>query len=406
MGEFFFFNGFRKALQKIVPVLFPLIILLGCFYLLVSSSVSRLTGSTYVLIILGSVGTISGMFYLVENVRFILESKPSRFYFGLGNEIKRISREEILSLTSQADRSYLSEKKSIKPSLAFTIRNIFTWRGLLLAGSGAFIAYILPFSSSWVILGGALIGLIIPYPVSIVYFFFCSYMHRYKYRSEFVRRYLEDEEFRGKITESSDQTESKVNFLAPVDYVWRGFSLELPVITGLAAFAVEKFPLIILGLLISSAVLPFMGLTVASASFFQLFISIFGSLGWDTGFHYSVEAMYLFAGWNLPHTVSDLSTLATVAYVLGSINIPYQVQKLGPATFPSAIVSFLLAPIIPLVGWLFFPVFWILSLGRLKYKNHASIVSDSFTGFWAGFYYLWIIYAVINVFIRCGSIIL
>jgi len=366
-------GSLAKALNWIVHVALPLIVLLGSFYLLVLSSMSRFSGLGFVIIVfLGSVGVIIGLFYLIQNIRLMVENKQGRFYFGLGKDIRRISRQEISFLIDQADRSYLAGKNNIRSSLGFTIRNIFTWKEvLILAIVGAFAGYILPLSSTWSILGGALIGVFASHPISVIYAFFCSYMHRYKYRSEFVRTYLEDEQFHKQITEQSNQTASKSNFLASLDYVWGSLSLKVPVCAGLLVFAMKKVPVIILGLFISLAVLPLIGLTVASISIFQLFAYLFGSLGWAPGFQYCLQGMYIFAEWNLPHTVSDFVTLAIVAFCLVVLDIPYQVQRC-----------------------------------RLKYRTYTEVARESFKGFWIGPFYLWIIYVVISVLIRCGEILI
>jgi hypothetical protein len=338
-------------------------------------------------------------------MRALVQGKRARFYFGAGNTVTRLSRQEIISLTRLAEQRYLTEKSGANPSLGSTIVNIFTVKGLLLAATGALIAYALPFSNNWPILGGALLGIIAPYPISVVYFFFCSHLHEYKFRSEFVRQFIEDEQFHHKIAGELDQHSSKAKFLASIDSFWYRFSLRFPVSAGLAAFALGRGQIIFWAFVITSAVLPFLGvIKIASTSIFEPMLSFFASLSWVWGFQHTLEAMKIFVAWNLPHTVSDFITLAIMAYALGILYIAYRGERFGLIALPSVVISFLLAPIIPLLALPIFPFLWILSLGRLKYENFSAIEEPSFSGFWGGFLHFWIIGAVMGALLQTGQL--
>ena len=427
---------------RVISIVLPLAALLGSSCLLIISLLaSPGTAGRITVLLLGSASAIVAVFYLVEATRFLHRGQMSRLYFGLGREIRGLSHEQVSSLISEADHSYSAVKGSMIPSLGSSIRNLFTPKGAALAAVGAIVGYAVPFSTTWSILVGVLIGVISPYGVSVFYAFLCPYMHRYRHRSEYVRAYLDEKRHhqqsarqssdqpsrvmkKGKTSENRSNSEARnpavltpswvfqhparpqSGFIPRIEYIWNAFSLVMPVCCGLIVFAVRKLPLVVLGLFVGLAGLPFMGLAIASASVFQPFVYLFGLSGWTAGFQHSVDAIYVFAAWNLPHTVSDFAMLAAVAYVLGVLNVPNQVRKSGVAALPSIIVSLLLAPAIRLIGCLIFPLLWIMSLGRLKYKTHAAVAKEAFAGFWTGAFHLWVMYTLIRVFMHWGETLL
>jgi hypothetical protein len=399
-------GGFWGISNSIAHILLPLLLLSGSSYALVLSSVGRFSGPALIaLLLFGTVGAIVGVFYLIENTRALFQRKKGRFYFGAGDCVARLSKQEIVSLVNLGEQRYLAEEADFNPNLRSTIGKTLTVKGLLLAAIGALVGYVLPFSSNWFILGGALLGIIAPYPISVAYNFFCSHMRHYEFRGELVRQFIEDGRPHQPVASELGRPLSNVGFLVYIDSFWNSLSLRFPVSAGLAAFALGRAQIVLWGFVITSAVLPFVGVEKAGTSVFEPLISLFVGLGWTWGVQHSLEMMRIFVEWNLPHTVSDFITLAIVAYGLGILQVAYQGERFGLVALPSVVMSFLLAPLLPLVKFLILPFLWILSLGRLKYDDFSAVVRQGFCGFWVGFFHLWIIGAVIGALLRTGQLL-
>ena len=392
-------------LRQAAYIVLSLGLFAGSAFTLVFSFMSGLgTLALTAVVLTGGIGAIVGLFYSAENTKRLFERRPGQLCFGLGDEINLLAHQERLGLVRLADQAYLNQRREHRPSLVSTIGSIFTLRGLTLMVLGALIACRIPHSSDWMMLLGALLALIAPYLISVLYDFFCSYMDRYRFRSEFVKGYLADVHTQEKL-EGLSQLAAGARFLDPIKSSWNSFTLQFPVTSGIAAFLLTRAQIVFWSSLVVSAVLPFVGVHIASTSILDPLIQLFGLLGWASGFEHCFRLMPVLDQWNLPHMLGEIITLSIVAYGLGMLSLPNQANTSGVKSLPSVMVSCLCAPVAP-VCLPIYPLFWILSLGSLKYGDFDRIVGRNLGRFWGDFFHLWIIWAEIGALLRVGEVLM
>jgi HEAT repeat protein/uncharacterized membrane protein YidH (DUF202 family) len=322
-----------------------------------------------VVIFIGGVGVLSGLFYSVENIKALLGQDRPGFSFGISKEqIKTLEPKERLALVQLADRLYFKNHvQKIQPSFIGSIRNLGTLKGSILMAAGALIAYSFPGSDNWHILAGAIFGLILPYLVSVTYNFFCSYMNHYKFRSEFVKEYLKNKKAQEELRGKAEQLVSGNKFFFPFKNLWYGFSLRLPVAGSIIIFALGRAQMVFWGLVVSSALMPFIGFNNATTSLFEGALYLFGNVGWQSGFESTLKLMDLFINWHLTHTLGDFIRLSIIVYAL---RMPYLFSQMFKAPWHS--LSFL-------IKWIFAPFS---------------------SWFWRDIFHLWIINAEIGAVLK------
>ncbi|MBU4252766.1 MAG: HEAT repeat domain-containing protein [Candidatus Omnitrophica bacterium] len=319
-------------------------------------------------IFIGGTGVLIGLFYSVENIRALLGQGRAGFSFGLGKEqVKTLKPKERLALIQLADRLYFKNQvQKIQPSFIGAIRNLGTFKGIVLMAAGALIAYSFPGVDNWYILAGAIFGLILPYLVSVTYNFFCSYMNHYKFRSEFVKEYLDNEKAEEELRSKAEQLVSGNKFLFPFKNLWYGFSLRFPVAGSIIIFALARGQMIFWGAVVSSALMPFIGFNTAGISIFEVAMYFFNAIGVLEGFEFSLNLMNIFNDWHLLHTLGDFIRLVIIAY---GLSVPFLFNQIirRPWQSPVFIVSWIFAPLVPYTA------------------------KGNFSRFWTSFFHLWII---------------
>ncbi|MDP3042645.1 MAG: GNAT family N-acetyltransferase [Candidatus Omnitrophota bacterium] len=333
-------------------------------------------------IFIGGAGVLIGLFYSVENIRALSGQGRAGFSFGLDKEqIKTLEPKERLALIQLADQLYFrNQVQKIQPSFIGAIRNLGTFKGIMLMAAGALIAYSFPGIDNWYILAGAIFGLILPYLVSVTYNFFCSYMNHYKFRSEFAKEYLKNEKAQEELRGKAGQLVSGNKFLFPFKNLWYGFSLRFPIAGSIIIFALARGQMIFWGAVVSSALMPFIGLNTAGISIFEVAMYFFNILGIREGFEFSLNLMNIFNDWHLLHTFGDFFRLAIIAY---GLSVPFLFNQMirRPWHSPGFLIKWIFAPLVPYV------------------------TKGNFSRFWTSFFHLWIIDFEIGAVLRGAGVL-
>ncbi|MDP3731909.1 MAG: HEAT repeat domain-containing protein [Candidatus Omnitrophota bacterium] len=373
----------KNIFKQIAYTVLSLGILLASSYVLSLSFIFGLSGLFLTFVVFaGGMGVLLGLFYSVENIKRLFGCKVGGFSFGVGKERKRLTLQQRLALTQLADEAYSEEKPKIQPSLTSTIAKIFSLKGIILMAIGTVIAFYLPHSSDWFILGGALFAAIVPYLISVTYNFFCSNIDHYKFRSEFVRQYLEDIGLQNRLSGELSQVQLGPRIFLPFKSIWNNFSLKFPVIAGILVFILGKVQVIFWGAAVGLALIFYMGANIANIPIPGLSIDF------------------------IPHTLGDIIRLSIIAYVLIVLSLPYQIKQFGFRTLPVMVVSWIFVPLFPFGAFLclvLYPIFWILSLCSLKFDDFRKIVNHNFMRFWANLLHIWIIAAIIGGVVLNGG---
>ena len=317
-----------------------------------------LTGSVYVLFLCfasgwgapvcataalaGVIGISCGLFYSVENMRRLLAHEdPRLFFFGVDNQIAILTPRERLALIFLADGAYSYRSSVARPRLTSAIGSIATLKGLFLVAAGALAVFGIRHSCDWWMAGGALLALVAPYLISVLYDFCCSYMDRYAFHSEFARNYLQSSNFQKRRATELAQAAPESEFLLPVRAAWGSFSLQFPVVSGIVAFALVRAQVIFWALIVSLAVVPLIGIDAAATSVLEPFSWLLGGVGWEGAYERCFELTTTLSEWNLPHTVADLIRLSLIAYGLGILALPRQLNSSGVGRVIATVSGFL-----------------------------------------------------------------
>jgi hypothetical protein len=395
-------TGFRRLLVQAGYTLISLLALLVSYCLLMYSymSFSNSFLSTSLMIIEGAAILVS-LYYSVANIRSLLHGEIGGFSFGLWNELNKLTRTERLTLVRMADRAYSEKSYQSEASLAHNLKQIFSIKGLVLLIVGALIGFSVSHSSNWLVLPWVLLAVMAPYFFLIFYQFFCSYADKNKFRSEFVRAYLDNGTLRDSILDELKKTNDSTGFLLPMRNFWSSFCLRFPFVTGFALQILGRTQFLFWGYIISTAILPFIGIKLAATSFLEPFAQFFAFAGWKWGFDQSINLMAFFATWNIPHTFGAIITLAAISYLLGIISLPSQIKIFGPRSLLSIGLTTISSPVAFLYVFVY-PFIWLLSFSLLKDKHLNEIINDNLSRFWGTLFHLWIIIAEIQVLLIVG----
>ena len=391
------------VLIRLSYALLPVALLLGSCFTLSRAYTSGFGSLTQVAVaFLSSVGVIVGLFYSVENIQRIIRHKVATFYYGLGDKITTLNLKQVTTLVAEADfyyHNYAIEAR-IQPNIAKILRNVITVRGFILAVGGALLGLVLLSVSSWFVLGGVILAIISPYVISIIYYFTCSYTYQYIYRCEFIRqempRSIEEVRLSSEISKLGTLAET---LALPVAY-WKRFTVIYPVVSGLLTFALGRGQLLLWGFLLSSAILPFIAVDIASGSMFELLMEFFAGIGWAWGWETSLTLMSVFNQWNLPNTLADFIRLAIMNYALGVLAVIYLLHRYGVRFIETIILGWLFAPLAFWVCLPFYPIFRNLNMGRFRFSEFREVTLYQMAYFWRMLFYLWVISASIGALSR------
>ncbi|MCX5702574.1 MAG: archaemetzincin family Zn-dependent metalloprotease, partial [Candidatus Omnitrophica bacterium] len=396
----------KAVLIHLGHIFISLVVLFTSSYILTLSFMHELDGLVLTFAVFAAgIGVLIGLFYFVENVRRLLERKPARFSFGLGKQIKELTIQERLALSQLADQAYWEERQKIQPSLKSAIRRVFSLKRMALMGLGALIAWSFPGAGYLFILAGAILGLMAPYLISVTYNFFCANIDHYKFRNEFIRKYLENTESQYKLAGEISQVKLSRKFLLPLKSRWNNFTLRFPVVSGIIVFGLGRAQMIFWGSVLASALLPFLNMEIANFSLFELPLAFFNLIQWSWGYEITAKILSIFIQWNIPYTLGDISRLGIIVYGLRMLSLPSQIKRFGFRASPAVLTSWLFAPLAPFICLLIYPILWVLSLGSLKFKECQKIIKENFTGFWVDIFHLSIIGAEIGAVLTGAEIL-
>ncbi|MFA6358365.1 MAG: HEAT repeat domain-containing protein [Candidatus Omnitrophota bacterium] len=394
--EINFKNISTNFLSYFLPVFLPLVLFLSSLYLLASPFLYKFSGLIFgFLMFSAGAGILLGLFYTVENVKILLGHKPVGF--GAGEEIDKLTSQEKLALIKLADQSYEGPGNKIKPSFIHAVAKIFSLRGFILILAGGLATFALFGLTNWFTLVlGALFATMVPYLFSVIYNFIYSYVDHYKFRSEFIKQYLNDKRIQNTLVEDLAKVKPTPKFLLPFVNLWGSLTLRFPVLTGLAVFILVKVQIIFWANIVGLAILPFIGIDIANYSLLAGFYSFAEGIKWEWGYAFSLNLMNIFSNLGIVFTLGDLVRLALIALSLGVLTLPGQLRKFGLISFCAIIINILFAPAAAGICFYFFPIIWLLSFKSISFSKFKEIVAYNLYKFWNNFIHVWLIVAIIG----------
>ncbi|MBN2831415.1 MAG: HEAT repeat domain-containing protein [Candidatus Omnitrophica bacterium] len=318
----------KSLLNRLIHVILPLSVSLGSFYILALSFTTKFGNFSSVAACLAATGILVSLPSFVDNIKRILERRPSSFSLGTGKGVNELTVQKRLALAKLAEQYYLRQYKKIKPSLFSAIKKIFSLRGLALMAGGGTTTFFLFSSTDWTVLSfGALFTAFVPYLFSVTYYFFCSYTERYRFRSMCIGEYLAEGGLKDKLAGELAQIKPEPEFLLPLKGSWNKFTLRFPVVAGTASLLLVKMQVVFWGSVIASAILPFLGIGFVNSSLFEEILPFCELIKWDSGITVISNTMNMLNNLGFAFTAGDIIRLAIIALGLGILSIGSQLKN-------------------------------------------------------------------------------